>query len=226
MNKYVLSGTVRTILGKKVRSLRSDNRLPATVYGKTTKPITIAVSLSDFTKLYDEAGETGLIELTIEKHVHPVLIHTVQLHPVSRAILHVEFHEVDLKEKVHADVPVECIGEPQAIKEKIGVLLTLIDHIEVEALPTNLPEKISVDITSLAQVNDQILVVDLVIPADVTVLTDPTLIVVKIGAFVVEKEPESVVPTEGETVLTEGEVKEEAGETPEVAPAKEPMQEK
>ena len=99
MSKYALSGTIRTLLGKKVRQLRAKNLLPSTVYGKSTKPITIAVSLSDFKKLYAQAGETGLIELTIDKHVHPVLIHTVQLHPVTRAILHVEFHEVDLKER-------------------------------------------------------------------------------------------------------------------------------
>lgn len=228
MSKYTLSGTVRTILGKKVRSLRVGGELPATVYGKSTKPVTITIALSDFNNIYGEAGETGLIELTVDKHVHPVLIHTVQLHPVTRAVLHVEFHEVDLKEKVHADVPVECEGEPQAIKDRLGVLLTLIDHIEVEALPTHLPEKITIDISHLAAVDEQVTVQNLVIPPDVTVLTDPTVIVAKIGAFVVEKEPEPVVPAEAEAAAEtpEGEVKEgEEAATP-ATPAKEPTQEK
>mgnify|MGYP001263462762 CR=1 FL=1 len=226
MSKYTLSGTIRTIVGKKVRSLRSANELPATVYGKTTKPVTITISLSDFKKLFKEAGETGLIELTVDKHVHPVLIHMVQLHPVTREILHVEFHQVDLKEKVHADIPVECVGEPQAIKDRLGVLLTLIDHIEVEALPTNLPEKITIDITHLAAVDEQVTVQDLVVPSDVTVLTEPAVIVAKIGAFIVEKEPEPIVPAEGEAVAApEGEVK-EGEEVAPATPTKEPPQEK
>jgi len=226
MSKHTLSGQIRIVVGKKVKTLRALSQLPATVYGKTTKPVTVSIALSDFQKLYSEAGETGLIELTIEKHIHPVLIHMVQRHPVTRAILHVEFHEVDLKEKVHADVPVECIGVPQAIKDKLGVLLTLIDHIEVEALPTNLPEKITIDITHLAAVDEQVTVHDLTIPTDVSVITDPTVIVAKIGAFIVEKEPEPVVPAE-ETVppAEEGEAKVGVEETP-ATPAKEPPQEK
>jgi large subunit ribosomal protein L25 len=226
MSRYTLLGSIRTIVGKKVQSLRESNQLPATVYGKTTKPVTITISLSDFKKLFKEAGETGLIELTIDKQIHPVLIHMVQLHPVTQAILHVEFHEVDLKVKVHAEVPVECVGVPQAVNDRLGVLLTLIDHIEVEALPTNLPEKITIDITHLAAVDEQITVQNLVVPSDVTVLTDPTVIVAKIGAFIVEKEPEPVVPAEGaETPTPEGEVKEGVEEAP-VTPAKEPPQEK
>ena len=211
MSKYTLSANIRTIVGKRVRTLRAQNVLPATVYGKTTKPVTISIKLSDFQKLYSVAGETGLIELAIEKYIHPVLIHTVQLHPVTRAILHVEFHEVDLKVKVHADVPVECIGVPQAVKDKLGVLLTLIDHIEVEALPTKLPEKITIDISHLAAVDEQVTVQDLNVPTDISILTDGAVIVAKIGAFVVEKEPEPVTPTEEAAAAPteEGEVKEE-----------------
>ena len=222
MSKYTLSGAIRTVLGKKVRLLRVKNLLPATVYGKSTKPITISVPISDFQKIYNEAGETGLIELTIDKQIHPVLIHTVQLHPVTRAILHVEFHEVDLKVKVHAEVPVECMGVPQAIKDRLGVLLTLIDHIEVEALPAHLPEKITIDITHLAAVDEQVTVQNLVVPTDITVLTDKTLIVAKIGAFVVDKEPEPVAPTEGivpEVPTEEGGTKTET-ETPAVTEEK------
>lgn len=213
MSKYALTGQIRTITGKKVKTLRTRGLLPATVYGKTSKPVSLSMRASDFQKVYSDAGETGLIELTIDGHVHPVLIHTVQRHPVTRTTLHVEFHEVDLKVKVHADIPVECFGEPQAVKDKVGVLLTLIDHIEVEALPTNLPEKITIDITHLSAIDEQVTVQDLVIPSNVTLLTDPTVIVAKIGAFVVEKEPEPIVPVEGEvTAAPEGEVttKEEA----------------
>ncbi|MFZ2025602.1 MAG: 50S ribosomal protein L25 [Microgenomates group bacterium] len=222
MSSHTLQGEIRTIKGKQVKSVRANGQTPATVYGKGVEPETISVSAADFKKVYHEAGETGLIELTITGKKHPVLIHTVQVHPITAAILHVEFHEVNLKEKVHAEVPVELIGEPMAIKEKIGVLMPLMDHIEVEALPAELPEKIEVDITGLAAVNDQIIVGELTIPTGVEVLTDPTLIVVKIGAFIVEKEPEPVV-TEN---AAEGEEK-PAEETKEgeAAPAEETKEE-
>ena len=211
MSSHKLQGEVRTITGKQVKTIRANGATPATVYGKGVKPQTISIASNEFKKVFHEAGETGLIELTINGNKHPVLIHSVQVHPMTAAILHVEFHEVDLKEKVHAEVPVELIGEPMAIKEKIGVLMPLIDHIEVEALPAELPEKIEVDITGLAAVNDQIVVGELTVPSVVTVLTDPTLIVVKIGAFVVEKEPEPVaaVTPEGEAAPAAEEAKEE-----------------
>lgn len=214
MSSHILQAEIRKVLGKQVKTVRANGFTPATVYGKGVEQQTISVSAADFKKVYSEAGETGLIDLTIEGKKHPVLIHAVQIHPITAAILHVEFHEVNLKEKVHAEVPVELIGEPMAVKEKIGVLMPLMDHIEVEALPAELPEKIEVDITGLAAVNDQIIVGELSVPTVVTVLTDPTLIVVKIGAFVVEKEPEPTVAAEsaeGETTPVE-EAKDEGTE--------------
>jgi large subunit ribosomal protein L25 len=210
MSKYTLSAESRVIVGKQVKSLRAKGFLPATVYGKGVEPQTIAISAMAFTTLFKEAGETGLIDLTVAGKSHPVLIHMVQIHPVTRQPLHVEFHEVNLKEKVHAEIPVECVGEPAAVKEKLGVLLTLVDHIEVEALPTELPEKLTVDISHLSAIDEQVTVKDLTIPTGVTLLTDPTVIVAKIGAFVVEKEPEptptaEVAATEGTTEAPTGE---------------------
>ncbi len=205
MSSHKLQGEIRNIVGKKVKTVRAQGQTPATVYGKGVDPQTISIATAEFQKVFKEAGETGLIELSIASKKHPVLIHSVQVNPLTGAVLHVEFHEVNLKEKVHADVPIELEGEPNAIKEKLGVLLPLMDHVEVEALPAELPEKIVVDITSLAAVNDQIIVGELTVPQGVEVLTDPTLIVVKIGAFVVEKEPEPVVAegAEGEAPTTE-----------------------
>lgn len=208
MSSHKLQGEIRKIVGKQVKTVRTQGQTPATVYGKGVEPHTISINATEFKKVFKEAGETGLIELDVNGKKHPVLIHTVQVNPITGAVLHVEFHEVNLKEKVHADVPIELEGEPAAIKEKLGVLLPLMDHVEVEALPTELPEKIVVNITNLAAVNDQIIVGELTVPQGVEVLTDPTLIVVKIGAFVVEKEPEPVIAEgteggEGETPTTE-----------------------
>ena len=165
-----------------------------------------------FLSVYKQAGETGLIELSIDKDVRPVLIHTVQVDPVSDVPLHVEFHQVDLKEKVHAKVPVELVGECPVVAQKLGVLLMVLDEIEVEALPTELPEHITVDVSKLLEVNQELTVEHLSVPAGVAVLTEKGLTVVKVGPLVT-KEAEAqaaaevaaaaqaaVVPAEAATV--------------------------
>jgi large subunit ribosomal protein L25 len=195
MKKHTLTAKKRSIVGRKVKSLRFGGELPATVYGKKVKSVSVTISKDAFMKVYKEAGETGLIELSIDNDVRPVLVHTVQIDPVSSVPLHVEFHQVDLKEKVHAKVPVELTGESPAVAQKLGVLLTVIDEIEVEALPTDLPEKIVIDVTVLAEVNQELTVEKLSIPSGVTVLTEGHLTVVKVGPLVT-KEAEAQAATE------------------------------
>lgn len=190
MHKHTLTANIRSATGRKVKEVRAKGNIPATVYGKSIKSVSIEVDADDFHHIYKNAGETGLIEIVVDRDVRPVLIYNVQKHPVTNQILNIEFHQVDLKEKVHAKIPLQFIGEPAAVKEKLGVLLTLISDVEVEALPTDLPEKIEVHMENLAAVNEQITVKDLPIPPRVTLLTDPSIIVAKIVALVIEKEPE------------------------------------
>jgi large subunit ribosomal protein L25 len=157
--------------------------------------------------------------------MRPVLIHHVQKHPVSRQILHIEFHQVDLKEKVKANVPVEITGEAQAVTDKTGVLLTIHDQVEVEALPADLPENISMDVSGLSEIHQELKVKDLKAPPGVTILTDLEQTLVKIGSLVSrEAEAEAAaeaaakavevaqVPTEGET----GEAAKEEEKKPEL----------
>ncbi|MBI5613313.1 50S ribosomal protein L25 [Candidatus Gottesmanbacteria bacterium] len=184
MKKYTLTAKERTLVGRKVKNLRKEGNLPASLYGKHIKSQSLAVSEELFTEVYDKAGETGLIELKVGSEVKPVLVHTVQIDPVSDAILHVEFYQVNLKEKVKAKVPVVQTGVSPAMTEKLGVLLTLLDEIEVEALPTDLPEKIEVDVSTLARVDQEIRVSDLKVPSEVTILSDGEQGVVKVGALV------------------------------------------
>ncbi|MCX6791591.1 MAG: 50S ribosomal protein L25 [Candidatus Gottesmanbacteria bacterium] len=159
MKKYSLTAQPRDIVGRKVKQLRMQGAIPATVYGKNVKSVSVSVGAEAFAKVYKEAGETGLVELLInngEKQTaglpagRPVLVHTLQRDPVSNHLLHIEFHQVDLKEKVHTKVPLLLTGDAPAVVGKLGVLLTLIDEVEVEALPTDLPEKLTVDVSKLA----------------------------------------------------------------------------
>jgi large subunit ribosomal protein L25 len=151
--------------------------------------------LAGFEKLYKDAGETGLVELAVGKDLRPVLVHTLQKDPVSNQLLHIEFHQVDLKEKVHAKVPLELVGDAPAVVGKVGVLLTLIDEVEVEALPTDLPEKLTVDVSKLAEVNQEVNVGDLTVPSGVTVLTAKDQSVVRVGALI-SKEAEAEAAAE------------------------------
>ena len=193
MKKFTLKAQPRTALGRKVKNLRTQGLLPATIYGKKVKSSSVQVVADEFFKVYNEAGETGLVELVFEKKStglpagRQVLIHNVQLDPVSDTPVHVEFFQVDLKEKVKAKVPVVFIGESPAVSQKQGVLLTLLDEIEVEALPTDLPEKISVDVSGLSAVDQEFKVSDLKVPGEVTVLTDAAIGIVKVGSLVTKE---------------------------------------
>lgn len=184
MKKYTLTADTRNLVGRKVKNLRKEGKLPASLYGKHVQSESLTISEELFRDVYEKAGETGLIELHVGSQVKPVLVHTVQIDPVSDALLHVEFYQVNLKEKVKAHVPVVQTGESSAIKEKLGVLLTLMDDIEVEALPADLPEKIEVDISVLTEVDQEIRVSDLKVPSEVVILSDMEQGVVKVGALV------------------------------------------
>lgn len=233
MKKYKLTASLRTVTGRKVKTIRSAGDIPATIYGKNVKSVSLQVGADAFSALYAQTGETGLIELSLDSDLRPVLVHTAQTHPVTGQILHIEFHQVDLKEKVKANVPIEIVGEPIAVTDKKGVLLTILDEVEVEALPTDLPDKIELDVSKLAEVDQELKVGDLKAPSGSTFLTDSEQTLVKIGALV-SKEAEAQaaeeaakaaeaaaaqapeVPAEGEAapVPAEEEKKEPAEEAP------------
>ncbi|MBI4097413.1 MAG: 50S ribosomal protein L25 [Candidatus Levybacteria bacterium] len=183
MKRLQLAAEPRKITGKKVKKLRREGILPANVYGKDIKSQSLQLPLAQFQKVFAEAGETGVVDLTYGTKTIPVLIHN--LHTDYRNTpLHADFFKVNLKEKVTAMVPVEIIGEPKAVTDKIGLLMEITPEVEVEALPTDLPEKIELNVEGLANIDDQVLVSDLKKPEGVEILTDPNLVVVKIGELV------------------------------------------
>jgi large subunit ribosomal protein L25 len=203
MKHAQLTGDERKILGKKVKKLRKEGYLPGNVYGKGLNSYPLQVKLSDFEAVYKEAGETGLVDLTFDGKTKPVLIKNLQIDHAKRTLLHVDFYQVNLKEKVKATVAVILTGEAKAAIDKIGLLLQTLSEVEVEALPDKLPENVEVSVEHLAEIGEQITVGDLKAPEEVAILTDPGQTVVKIVEPVVE-EPESEESAEG----TEGEAAE------------------
>lgn len=215
MKKHLLNAKPRDIVGRKVKNLRKAGFIPATVYGKKIKSVSVSVPAETFSKVYKEAGETGLIDLSLDSEIRPVLVDSVQIDPVTSEALHIEFHQVDLKEKVTAQVPLEITGEPPAVTQKLGVLLSVLDEVEVEALPTDLPEHISVDVSHLEQVNDEIKVSNLDIPKGVTVKTDPALTIVKIGSLITKEAEQQAAEEEAAQAAAK------AAEAPEAPAAEE-----
>lgn len=207
--KISLKSEKRDSFGRKVNRLRKEGKIPANIFGKKIKSEAIIVDKKEFTEIFEKAGETQIIDLGGK----PVLVSNAQAHPVTGEYLHIDFRQVDLKEKIEAKVPVEIEGESPAEKQNFGVALQQLHEIEVEALPADLPEKIIVDISILTEVDQVIYVKDLKVNKDVEIKTDMESIVVKVEPpqkeEVVEVAP---VVAEGEAVA-EGE-KPAEGEAP------------
>lgn len=167
-----LSANIRKEFGKKTNALKYNGLVPAVVYGPGVKNFSIEVSEKDFKKVLAKAGESSLVELVIEgeKDKKPVLIHEIQKDPVSDQIIHIDFYQADLKEEVEVAVPLVFEGVAPAEKELGGTLNKNMTEIEVKALPTNLPQEIKVNISGLKTFEDHILVKDLAIPANVTIM--------------------------------------------------------
>jgi large subunit ribosomal protein L25 len=225
MNKLTLKAEVRKISGRKVKNLRKEGILPGNISGKKIKSEAVQVVFKDFEKVYKEAGETGLLTLEIGKEEKPVLIHNLQVNPVSDIPVHVDFLQVDLKEKVEADVPVELIGEAPAEKQAIGTVVQYLNEIKVEALPMDLPEKFEVDTSELAEVDQAIMVKDLKVDrSKVDIKTGADEIVVKVEPPQKEEVVAPPAPAEGEVPVegapvAEGEVPAEGAAPAEGAPA-------
>lgn len=173
----------RKVLGKKVKKLRREGIIPGNVYGKDIKSQAVQANQKDFEKVFKEAGETGLVDLQLDSQVIPVLIHNIAT-DYKNTILHADFFKVNLKEKIKTEVPLEFVGEPKAVTDKIGLLMPIMSVVEIEALPEELPENIEVNVENLAQIDDEIKVSDLKAPAGVIILSEPQLVVVKIGELV------------------------------------------
>lgn len=203
MNTKTLKVEVRKVEGRKVKTLRDMGVIPANIFGKKIKSQSIQVSLKDFRSIYDEAGETGIVELKVGTETRPVLIHHVQLNPKSDDVIHVDFHQVDLKEKIEADVPVEFTGESPAEKQSLGTVVQYINEVKVEALPADLPEKFVVDISVLTDVDQVVHIKDLKVEkAKVEIKNDADEIVAKVEP----PQKEEVVETPIVPVGAEGEI--------------------
>jgi large subunit ribosomal protein L25 len=193
-----LAAEHREVTGKAVNRMRKAGRLPAVVYGHGLDSANVSVDTHEFEQLRKHTGPNALVDLSIDgKKSQPVLISSVQVHPVNRRALHLDLFLVRMTEEMTVDVPLVPVGESLAITQLGGTLLHVTDTVKVRALPDHLPQSIEYSIESLVDFDAQLHVRDLTVPSDVTLLNDGDEIVAKVQAPRVEVEEVPVV-AEGE----------------------------
>jgi large subunit ribosomal protein L25 len=202
MSRPKLSAQPRSVQGKAVKHLRGDGVLPAVVYGRGHDSTMIQLDAHEFELLRRRTGRNTLVDLSLDGgKATPVLLQTVQEHPVTRRPLHADFLVVAMTEEMTVDVAVAMVGSSSAIDRMGGVLLHLRESVQVRALPDNLPSSLELDITSLESFDDVLHVSDLSVPEGVTVLTDPGESLARVQAPRVE---EAAVPGVEEGAPEEG----------------------
>jgi large subunit ribosomal protein L25 len=180
-----LSVKPRQVVGKKVAALRRQGVTPANVYGRNLESKAVEVETAVLTHLLRSAGRNVIIDLRIEdeKSPRPVMLRGLQRDPVTSRILHVDFYQVSLTQKMRSEVPLVLVGKAPAVAELGGILLQNVDSIMVEALPGDIPVHVEVDVSMLARFDDAVHVREL--PIDLTkvhVMTEPDVVVAKVAA--------------------------------------------
>ena len=217
MEAILLDVELRNITGKAVRHMRQEGYVPAVVYGHRTEPVSLQVAERALRQALRVAGTNRLITLNVPGQETPkmVLVRELQRDAMSHAMLHVDFYEVVMTEEITAEVPVVLIGESTLVKGGGGLLFQGLDTIEVECLPGDLPQQVEVDLSSLVEIDQAVVVRELKLGDGVKVLTDLNEVVVKILPPEAEEVEEVVAPTEPtevEVVGKKAKVEEEAQE--------------
>ncbi len=194
-----------------LKEMRKAGELPAVFYGADKKTTSISVSKIEFKKVWLKAGESSTVEITTPEGKVNVLIHDVQVDPVTDEPIHIDFLAIDMNKKITVHVPFEFEGVSEAVKNGSGTLVKVAHEIEVEALPKDLPHNIVVDISKLKTLHDQVLISDLKVPAGVTILGEVDEVIASIAVQVEEVEEEaSLVDLSAIEVEKKGKKEEEA----------------
>jgi len=188
MEEVILQAQSRQVIGKQVKALRREGMLPAIIYGHVKSPLPIVLDFRETSRILPGITSSHLVVVELEGKRHVTLVRERQRHPVTGALIHIDFQEVSMTEKLHAMVVIELRGLSPAVKDYNGVLVTPQEEVEVECLPRDLPERIVVDVSILQNIGDTIYVRDLQLPQNVEVLTDPHEIVALVTPPVVEAE--------------------------------------
>jgi large subunit ribosomal protein L25 len=214
MDKIELKVASRKILGKKVKHLRRQGITPVHLFGHGIESLSLQCGTGELERVLGQAGQTRLINLKIggEKKPRTAVVREYDRDWRRGNLLHVDFYQVKMEEKIKLEVPVVLVGEAPALRAKTNMLEHELETLTVECLPAKIPASLEVDISSLTEPDQAIRVKDVILDKDITVLNNPDLVVVKISLRPVEKVEEKVVEE-----VVEAEAAEEAVEAPEEA---------
>jgi len=217
MEEIVLQAKKREKIGKKVKALRREGGLPAIIYGGSINPIPITLDAHSAGRVLSGITSSHMIAVNVDGELLNVLVRERQREPILGSLLHVDFLAVSLTEKLRANVMVELVGDAPAVKDYSFILVSGVEALEVESLPQNLPERVTVDISNLKEIGDAIYVRDISLPSDVEVLTDLDEMVALVTAPAAEEkeeaeEEEAEYGEEGPEVIERGKAEEEGEE--------------
>lgn len=218
MTQIELKTNKRDVLGKKVKFLRKEGQIPVHIFGHNIESQALQAETALLQKVLTQAGKTKLIDLTVDKGRKPrkVITREVQKHPITGELLHVDFYEVSMEEKIRMEIPIIIVGESPALKIKENIMSQELDTLDIECLPDAIPSRIEVDVTSLTEPEQAIRVKDIVLGKEITIVNNPDVVVVRIS--VRKKEEEVVAPVAAEAAAAEvpvaGEKAAEEGKEP------------
>lgn len=205
----------------KLTRARKEGTIPAVVYGNKVAPQMIWVNALAFTKVHAVAGESSIIDLTLEKGKKSVIVQELEHDAMTNRVSHIDFFEVSMNQELEARIPLEFINESPAVREMGGILVKTLEEVEVTCLPKDLPHSITIDLSLLKDFSTHVQVKDLVLPKGVKVLTDELTTIVLVEAPRTEAQMAALdEKVEGDVTKVEGVVKEADPNTPAVAEVK------
>jgi len=189
MEEFALSAEPRTIIGKQVRQLRREGLVPMTLYGRKTKSQSLQASERDLVVVLNQAGTNQLVNLKIgtKGHARKVLVREIQRDVITRNLLHVDLYAVVMSEKISAELPIILLNESPAVKEGLGILIHEMTVLRVECLPGDLIPAVEIDISSLVNLHDSVVVGDLDLGDAIESLERPEEIIVQVVPLAVEE---------------------------------------
>lgn len=204
MEKIVLEAQKRTETGKRVKALRKDGKLPAVIYGRDLNSTPLTLEKRETVHIISKVSGSTLLTIKLDNEEHAVLLRDIQRDFLKNDVLHIDFLAVSLKEKLRTQVSITLVGDAPVLEDFDALVVSGLDQIEVECLPQDLPETIEVDLSNLSEIGAAIYVKDIVIPANVEVITSPEELIAVISAV-----KEEVEESEEEELVAEGEELEE-----------------
>lgn len=207
-DQIVIQAEKRTIKGKKVGALRREGILPGVIYGKigkkTMEPIMVQMNLHEASLVIRTLTGSSLVRIEVEGEQYPVVLREIQKDIIYGTLRHVDFMALDLTQKLQTAVPIELVGVAPASSNLAAVVVTGISELEIECLPQDMPERIEVDASVLVDMDSVILVKDLNLPDNITVLTSEDEMIAGVTYVVIEEEPEEEEESELADFLEEG----------------------